>query len=90
MEKCLEDKILYFQVKSCSLNQELNAYINYLLETLEKDVEHVLFVNRCLKLNVLFVFYLNIFGTSDKKLIKRTLELDKKVRILYVTQSIFQ
>ncbi|XP_018567265.1 WASH complex subunit 4 isoform X2 [Anoplophora glabripennis] len=79
MEKCLEDKILYSQVKSCSLNQELNAYLNHLLDTLEKDTEHVLFVHQWLKLNVLFVFYLNIFGTSDKKLIKRTLELDKKV-----------
>lgn len=80
MEKCLEDNTLYFQIKSCSLNQELNAYLNYLLDTLEKDMDSILFVNQWLKLNVLFVLYLNIFGTSDKKLIKRTLELDKKVK----------
>ncbi|KAJ8910819.1 hypothetical protein NQ315_004679, partial [Exocentrus adspersus] len=81
MEKCLEDTDLYFQIKSCSLNQEFITYLNYLADSLEKDMDHVLFIHLWIKLNVLFAFYLNLYGICDKKIIKKILELNKKVSV---------
>ncbi|KAG5896826.1 hypothetical protein JTB14_032067 [Gonioctena quinquepunctata] len=78
IEKCLEDKNFYYQMKNCSLNQEVCTFVNSLLNDLEKDEEH--FDHQLWwKMNTLIVFYFNIFENADKKLMKRVLEINKKI-----------
>lgn len=77
IESLLEDKEFYFELKSSSLNNELMLYINILIHEFEKDdnVETETF----LKMNILLSLHCNIFGCTERKLIKKILELNKRV-----------
>ncbi|XP_056631164.1 WASH complex subunit 4 [Diorhabda sublineata] len=76
IEKCFEDKNFYYQMKNCTLNQEVHLFITYLLTDLEKneDVEP----NIWLKMNVFVIFYFSIFENNDRKILKRVLDINKK------------
>ncbi|CAG9826231.1 unnamed protein product [Diabrotica balteata] len=76
IEKCFEDKSFYYQMKNCTVNQELHAFIVLLLAELEKDEE--LQSDIWLKMNIFVIFYFTIFESADKKLIKRVLDVNKK------------
>ncbi|CAG9854952.1 unnamed protein product [Phyllotreta striolata] len=76
IEKCFEDKTFYYQLKNCTLNQEINSFIASMLAELEKDDEFSREI--WLKMNIFVVLYFNIFESTDKKLIKRILDVNKK------------
>lgn len=66
-------------MKNCSISNEFNTFIQQLLTELEKD-ENIFFTNIFLQVNVLFVFQYQIFGNIDKKLVKRIMDINKRVR----------
>lgn len=50
-----------------------------MLTELERDDENIMFTQIWLQLNVMFVLEYNIYGNIDKKLVKRVLEVNRKV-----------
>nr|CAH7757147.1 unnamed protein product [Callosobruchus chinensis] len=76
IEQCLENKDLYLKMKSCTLNNELLSYVDLLLTELESSEN--LKIEVWWKMNIFLVFQNNIFGSIDKKVIKRALEINKK------------
>lgn len=67
-------------LKWCNLQNELGAYINQMLTDLEQDDENILFTQIWLEVNVMFVFDYYLYGNLEKKVYKRLLEVNKKVR----------
>jgi hypothetical protein len=78
LEKCLDEKLI-FVIKNSSLSNEIAAYINQLLNELERDEENIFFTQVWLQVNSLVVLEHYLFGSTDKKLVKRLLEVNKKV-----------
>lgn len=79
IEKCLDDKDLNIQLKNCGLSNEFFTFISVLLSELEKNEENNFNIQSWYKLNIFVVFYFNVFGTLDKKLVKRLLDVNKKI-----------
>ncbi|XP_023014098.2 strumpellin and WASH-interacting protein [Leptinotarsa decemlineata] len=78
VEKCLEEKSFYYQMKNCNLNQEFYAFINALFNELEKEEENSS-PQLWWKLNIFTVFYFTIFENTDKKLLKKVLDINRKI-----------
>lgn len=81
IRKCLQES-LSIGLKNCSLSNEFSLYIQQLLTELERDDEHVSFTQIWLQANTLYVFQQNLFGTNEKKMLKRLLEINKKVCLI--------
>lgn len=79
IEKCLEDTDFNFQFKKIGLSNEFYVFINFLLTELENNGENSSQINLWYKLNIFVVFYFNVFGNLDKKIIKRLLDINKKI-----------
>ncbi|RZC39896.1 WASH complex subunit 7, partial [Asbolus verrucosus] len=77
LEKCLDEKLILI-IKNSSLSNEISAYINQLLNELERDEENISFTQVWLQVNCLVVLEHYLFGSTDKKIIKRILEVNKK------------
>lgn len=76
IEKCFEDKTFYYQMKNCTINQEIHSFIINLLTELEKEEEAC--PENWWKMNIFIIFYFTIFESTDKKLIKHVLDVNKK------------
>lgn len=77
IDKCLESKLI-LDIKNSSLNLEFQNFILYRINELEKE-EDIRYEEMWLQLNVIMAFFCNIFGNNDKKIIKRLLDLNKKI-----------
>ncbi|KAJ3639981.1 hypothetical protein Zmor_003307 [Zophobas morio] len=77
LDKCIDEKII-LTIKNSSLSNEISAYISQLLNELEKDEENIFFTQVWLQVNALVVLEHYLFGATDKKLVKRLLEVNKK------------
>lgn len=62
---------------------EIACYINQLLGELERDDENIFFTQIWLQVNALVVLEHYLFGTTDKKFVKRLVEVNKKVLRIY-------
>lgn len=78
LQKCQEENLIPV-IKNSSLSSEFCLFMQQLLVELEKDEENISFTQILLQVNVLFVFHYHLFGTLDKKLFKRLLDVNKKV-----------
>lgn len=79
IEKCFEDKDLNLQLKKCNLNNEVFTFINVLLSELEKSEDNNFNTDTWFKLNIFVVFHFNLFGSLDKKIVKRLLDVNKRI-----------
>ncbi|CAG9759946.1 unnamed protein product [Ceutorhynchus assimilis] len=87
IDNCLEHDTIV-NIKKTTLNIEFYNFILNRINDLEKDEDHILFMDMCIQLNIIFAFYSNIFGITDKKIIKRLLDLNKKISACTLIGSI--
>ncbi|XP_060537430.1 WASH complex subunit 4 [Cylas formicarius] len=74
----LDSKLIY-DIKKSTLNAEFQTYLFVQISELEKDEENILCSEMLLQLNVVAAFYFNVFESTNRKFIKKLLELNKKV-----------
>lgn len=67
------------EVKKSNLSVEFYNFLCSNFTDMEKNEDDNLYTEVVLQINILVAFYFNIFGTTDKKFIKRLLDLNKKV-----------
>lgn len=79
IEKCVQHKSTV-QVKTSGLKNEFAICMHNMLLELEKDDENISYTQIWLQVNAIFVFQYHIFGNIDKKVLKRLIDVNKKVR----------
>lgn len=77
LQKCLDESLI-LAIKNCSLASEVTLFLQQLLGELEKDDENISFTQILLQVNTLFVFHHYFFCVTDKKILKRLLDVNKK------------
>ncbi|XP_019764988.1 WASH complex subunit 4 isoform X2 [Dendroctonus ponderosae] len=78
LQECLESSLI-IEFKKSSLNEEFYNFLCCRISELEKDEDILLYSDAGLQVNVLVAFYFNAFGITDKKFLKRLLDLNRKV-----------
>lgn len=78
IQKCKDHESIS-AVKMSGLKSEFTICMQNMLIELEKDDENISYTQIWLQLNAIFVFQYHIFGNIDKKILKRLIEINKKV-----------
>lgn len=77
VEKYFDEQLMVDLSKS-SIHNEMNSFINQMLDELERDDENVCFTQIWLEVNAMFVFKYYMNSDLDKKIYKRLLEINKR------------
>ncbi|XP_022901254.1 WASH complex subunit 4 [Onthophagus taurus] len=80
MEKCLEESLIT-SIKGCSLASEFLLYTQQLLNDLEKDEDGITYTQFFLQANTLVAFQTILFGSMDKRILKRLMDINKKTTV---------
>ncbi|XP_073949461.1 strumpellin and WASH-interacting protein isoform X2 [Choristoneura fumiferana] len=74
--------------KNCAvIAEQFSHYLRHAISSLDKlvqDKPNVSNMNKCIKINVLFVLNSHLFGNSDKKIFKSLMELNAKAHSIHV------